>query len=265
MTATSAPLSRPDSTANVVVAELPPPPRALFAPSENEMMELREQQRQAKEDAGERHRHGRIWSKVRLTAGITGWGFAALGFAAAASMLPLRRDVHHYTVLNDVDHTAAVFRSTWDLPESKRETLILGTAAQYVRACETYSWVEAQSNYNYCAGLSYGNRLKEFVEASNPDNNGSPQAVLGRDGWKRVVTGRPIRTGDNGVAVPFTVVVAKPNETPVCARRIMRLSYLPVQSLPTTLHLQYPTADLVVFSASVDQDPTPIDANACRV
>lgn len=264
MSAISAPLSRPDRSGNAVVTEPTPPPRALFAPAADEIAELREQQRQAADDAAERHRHGRLWSKVRLAAGIAGWVFAGLGFAAAASMFPLRRDVHHYTVLNDVDHTAAVFRSTWDLPESKREALILGTAAQYVRACETYSWVEAQADYNYCAGLSYAGRLREYVEAVNPDNKASPQAVLGRDGWKRVLTGRPIRTSENAIAVPFTLVAAKPNEAPVCARRIMRLSYIPVESLPTTIHLQYPTADILFFAASVDQDPTPLDPSACR-
>lgn len=257
--------ARPDRTNNSAVVQYTPPPRALWMPSESALAELREQQRQAQDDAAESNRKERLWSKVRLAAGIGGWALAGGLALALVSVFPLRRDVHHLTVLNSTDQTAAVFRSTWDLPESKRESLILGTAAQYVRACESYSWVEAQNDYNYCAGMSYAGRLREYVASMDPNVASSPQAILGRDGWKRVVTGKPVRTAENALVVPFTVVAARPNESPVCARRLMRLAYVPVETLPTTLHLQYPTADILFFSASVDPDPTPLDPAACRV
>ncbi|MDO9712348.1 VirB8/TrbF family protein [Paracraurococcus lichenis] len=252
------------ATGNQVVAELPPPPRALFTPSADEMFELRKDLAAGRRDARDREATTRTWRRIGVGVGVAGWISAAAMAWGWSGTYPLRRDVHHFTVLNDTDHTAAVFESTWDLPESKREALILGTAAQFVRACEGYSWVEAQSQYDYCAGLSAAMLRQEVVSEWDPTNKDSAQALFGTNGWKRVATGKPIRTGTTAIVVPTIIVAARPGEQPQCARRLIRLSYSAVKSLPTSLHLQYPTADIMFVGRSRDVDPTPIDPTTCR-
>jgi type IV secretory pathway component VirB8 len=234
------------------------PPAPLFGASQNLDAEMQAALQEAREEAARVNRNRKWTGKVGWVAAAVGWTVAGALAVGIAALFPLRRDVHHYTVLNSADNTAAVFRSTWDLPASKREELILATAANYVRACERYDYYQLRADYLYCAGLSIGGRLAEYDALMKADNPAGPQAVLGTRGTRIIRTETPVRYAANAIRVPFSAVTAKPGEAPVQHSRYVILDYVDVQQLPTSLKLQHPSADILFFRAVPEEAPAPI-------
>lgn len=259
-------IRRTDRSNNAVMFEYPPPPRALFAPSVEEHVKIKAAQAKAVADAGERARREVFWGRARMCAGAGGWAFAGLSLFVALAVFHRQTDHHHFTVLNPAEHLQTVYDSTWDLPTSVREDLILATASQYVRACNSYTWAEAQNQYDYCATLSFGELRVGYDAAMNPKNDKSPQTMLGQFGWRRAETEMPVRTAPNAISVPYLATVWKPGSAPVCARMIVRLSYTEVspRSIPIAIRRLYPTADILFFAAVQEKDPTPLPAASCR-
>lgn len=254
---------RTDVSGNEPIAGPVTPPKALFDANDPDRAELVARLRNSLKDTAERARERTFWKWMMLGFGAFGWLAAGIGFAMAALIYMRQTEHHRFTVFNK-DDTVAVYASTWDLPESKRENLILGTAAAYVRACIGYTFSEAQAMHDYCAGLSHGQRRAQYVEEVQKTNREAPQNVFGAWGWRKAETGRPVRTASNAIMVPSIVKAQRQGEKLVCARRIYRVTYVPVQALPTTLHMHSPTADIVFIGFSSDQDPNPLDPAACR-
>ena len=255
---------RTDHSGNAPALDAPAPPRALFSTDDPDRQEVLRQQAAAQQDAAERERSGRFWRGVKTTFLAAGWGFAFLGFATAAVVHMRQTDHHWFTVFNE-DKTVSVYATSWDLQESKRENLTLSTAAQYVRACIGYNYADADVDHQYCGGMSTGPRRAEWADQTRYSNKEAPQNIFGVYGWRRAKTGTPFRTASNAITVPAIVIAAKQGETPVCVRRIYRLTYVPVRDLPSSIHRQYPTADIMFIGMAPDQDPNPLDAAACKL
>ena len=95
-----------------------------------------------------------------------------------------------------------------DLTETEREAVLKAAAWTYVKACEGYSYADAQYNYDSCSAMS-DNPVKEAFEAKWFLPNGknapdSPQKLFGMNGQIDIIeTTKPFFVRDHVIQLGF--------------------------------------------------------------
>lgn len=242
-------------------AEVQAPPPAAFLGSEAEEAAVDRRLRAVEQAEGQRSRRRR-WT------GRAGWAIAAVAIGAnfaqsfvTASLFPLKEIRHQFTVLRE-DGTSQVLRSTWDLPADKSEQLIQATAVKYAQRCESWSWVHAQAEYDFCLGLSAASRRLQYAETMDPTKNRrAPQTIYGQRGVVRIIPTGASRIGPNSIRVLYLRAEQAPDTPPVVTRHVATVDYAPIQELPANLRLMEPVADILVVRFQIDLDSSPLDLN----
>lgn len=208
----------------------------------------------------------------RKWKGWIGWGVAGVLLAAnvaqgftIASLFPLKEVRHNFTLLRE-DGTSQVLQSSWDLPPSKLEQLIQATAVRYTTNCESWSWVHAKPQYDFCLALSAGSRERQYLGHMDRQNNPrAPQTIYGQAGVVRIIPTGVSRIAPNSIRVLYIRAETWPGDParqPVIVRKIATLDYMPVRELPADLRRFEPTADVKFVRMEVSDDATPFDLNA---
>ena len=193
-----------------------------------------------------------------LAAAVLGSAVVVQSFTIAA-LFPLH-SVQFKWAMIDANNIVTVLDSSWDLPTSEREQLILSTSGRYVRACESWHWgSEQRDRYQYCTGLSASERRKEFVDSMNPDKNPqSPQIVYGAHTVVTVIPTSSRRVGPNSVKVSSIRIEQGPHGASKVSRQITTVDYVPVRKLAADVLLNEPAADVQFIDLTVEPDSTPI-------
>jgi type IV secretory pathway component VirB8 len=250
-----------DATTLPLTETLAPPPSA-FLPSPEEEAERDRRDRAIDQVEGRKIRKRR-W------VGRLGWAVAGVAIGAnfaqsfvTASLFPLKEIKHAYTVLRD-DGTAQVYRTTWDLPESKTDELIQATAVRYTKTCESWSWVHAREDYNLCIAISAGERHAQYRDYMDPVKNpNAPQNKLGQHGLVRIFPTGVRRVGQHTIRVFYIRVEReRPDTPPKITRMVAVHDYAPVTELPADLKLNEPLADVLFVRTETSVDTSPIALN----
>ena len=117
---------------------------------------------------------------------IVGVVVGVLGVVAVTLMLPLKT-VEPFVVRVDKNTGATDIVSVLDQHKISYNTAIdRYFLAQYVRYCETYSWDNANTNYEACAALSSPTVAKAVFDSIRPSNPNSPASKYGKNGILRI-------------------------------------------------------------------------------
>ena len=123
------------------------------------------------------------------------------------TLFPLVRSVHVFYGVRE-DGTVDTALNERDLTETEREAAEKAAAWTYVKACEGYSYADAQYNYDACRAMSDA-PVREAFEAkwflpNGKDTPDSPQKLFGRNGQIDVVMiDKPYFVRDHVIQIHF--------------------------------------------------------------